>query len=280
MREVSTRLIKQKVKKMFIEMNYELGQDVLSALAKAKNKETSSLGKEVLEKLLENLDIAKEKRIPICQDTGMAVIFIEIGQQVKLTDMFIEEAINAGIKEAYEEGYLRKSVVNDPLLRTNTKDNTPSIIHYKIIPGDKVIIKAAAKGFGSENMGQMKMLTPSDGREGVIKFVVEAISKAGSNPCPPIVVGVGVGGTMEKSALLAKEALLRPLGESNSSEYIQELEKEILEKINALGIGPQGFGGRTTALAVNIESYPTHIAGLPVTVNINCHVSRHKECVV
>ncbi len=265
---------------MFIEMNYELGTDVSTALKTAKENEISPLGKEVLENLIQNLEISKEKKIPICQDTGMAVIFIEIGQEVILKDMYIGEAINEGVKEAYEEGYLRKSVVNDPLLRVNTKDNTPAIVHYEMVPGDQVTIKAAAKGFGSENMGQMKMLTPSDGREGVVNFVVDTISKAGSNPCPPIVVGVGMGGTMEKSALLAKKALLRSIESKNANAHIQELEEEILERINALGIGPQGFGGRTTALAVNIESHPTHIAALPVTVNINCHVSRHKECTI
>lgn len=280
MREISTLQIKEKIKEMFVDMNYELEEEVSCALLNAKAKEESPLGKEVLEKLLQNLEISKDKRIPICQDTGMAVIFIEIGQQVILKDMYIEEAINQGVREAYEEGYLRKSVVKSPLVRENTKDNTPAIIHYEMVEGDKVTIKATAKGFGSENMGQLKMLTPSEGRAGVVNFVVETISKAGSNPCPPIVVGVGMGGTMEKSALLAKKALLRPLEDKNTDPYIQELEVEILEKINALGIGPQGFGGRTTALAVNIESFPTHIAGLPVTVNINCHVSRHRDCIL
>ncbi len=263
---------------MFIEMNYELGSDVTACLSQAQKRETSPIGQEVLGELLKNLTIAKESQIPICQDTGMAVIFLQIGQDVNLTDMFIEDAINEGVREAYDEGYLRKSVVANSLDRVNTKDNTPAVIHYEIVTGDEIKISAMAKGFGSENMGKIKMLNPSDGKEGVVNFVVDAVSQAGSNPCPPIIVGVGMGGTMEKSAILAKKALLRPLGEKSSDISIMKLEEEILQKVNALGIGPQGFGGNCTALAVHIEHYPTHIAGLPVAVNLNCHVARHREC--
>ncbi|NLK71968.1 MAG: fumarate hydratase [Clostridiales bacterium] len=277
MREVNTLQIKDKIRGMFIAMNYELGEDVIYSLELAKDNESSPLGKEVMNTLLENLSIAEEKQIPICQDTGMAVVFLEIGQEVCLTGVFIEDAVNQGVKEAYEQGYLRKSVVADPLERINTKDNTPAVIHYEIVPGDKVKIIAAAKGFGSENMSKLKMLNPSDGYEGVVSFVVDAVSKAGANPCPPIVIGVGIGGTMEKATILAKKALLRNIGEGNRDEHIRAMEKEILEKVNKLGIGPQGFGGTSTALAVHIEKYPTHIAGLPVAVNINCHVSRHRE---
>jgi len=277
MREVNTLQIKDKIREMFIAMNYELGEDVICSLESAKDNESSPLGKDVMDTLLKNLSIAEEKQIPICQDTGMAVVFLEIGQEVYLTGMFIEDAVNQGVREAYEQGYLRKSVVSDPLERINTKDNTPAVIHYEIVPGDKVKIIAAAKGFGSENMSKLKMLNPSDGYEGVVSFVVDAVSVAGANPCPPIVIGVGIGGTMEKAAILAKKALLRNTGEGNKDEHICVMEKEILEKVNKLGIGPQGFGGTSTALAVNIEKYPTHIAGLPVAVNINCHVSRHQE---
>lgn len=280
MREINTMVIKKSIKKMFIEMNYELENDMRIALENAETNEVSPIGKEVLSQLIKNLEIAKEKQIPICQDTGMAVVFLEIGQEVALKGIPIHEAINEGVKEAYEEGYLRKSVVSDPLIRINTKDNTPAIIHYEIVPGTKVKIYAIAKGFGSENMGKMKMLNPSDGREGVVDFVLNTVMEADSNPCPPIVIGVGLGGTMEKSAILAKKALLRPIGQKNSQEHIQEIEEEILTKVNQLGIGPQGFGGRMTALAVHIETFPTHIAGLPVTVNINCHVSRHRECII
>ena len=265
---------------MFIEMNYELGNDITACLLEAQKKEASPIGQEFLGDLLKNLTIAKENQIPICQDTGMAVVFLQIGQEVTLTDLFIDDAVNAGVREAYDEGYLRKSVVKDPLERINTKDNTPAVIHYEIVPGDEIKISAMAKGFGSENMGKIKMLNPSDGKEGVVNFVVGAISEAGSNPCPPIIVGVGMGGTMEKSAILAKKALLRPIGEKNSDVRISKIEDEILQKVNSLGIGPQGFGGNSTALAVHIEHYPTHIAGLPVAVNLNCHVARHRECVL
>lgn len=280
MREIETSVIKRKIKEMFIDMNYELGIDVQASLVKSKETEESPLGNEVLDNLLENLKIAKEKQIPICQDTGMAVVFVEIGQAVSLKGQWVEDAVNEGVKEAYEEGYLRKSVVSDPLERKNTKDNTPAVIHYQIVPGNQIKIEAVAKGFGSENMGKMKMLKPSDGKEGVIKFVVDTVSNAGANPCPPIIVGVGIGGTMEKSAILAKKALLRELGQKSSDTQTAELEEEIYKKINDLGIGPQGFGGRTTALAVHIEKFPTHIAGLPITVNINCHVARHRECIL
>ncbi len=280
MKEVSTLLIKEQIKKMFIEMNYELGSDVVSCLNETRGKEESLIGKEVLNNLLDNLDIAKEKQIPICQDTGMAVVFLQIGQGVTLTDLYIEEAVNQGVREAYQEGFLRKSVVKDPLERVNTNDNTPAVIHYEIIPGDQVKIFAMAKGFGSENMGRVKMLNPSDGKEGIVKFVVDTVCGAGANPCPPVIVGVGVGGTMEKATILSKKALLRPLGQPNSNSEYSKIEKEMLRRMNALGIGPQGFGGRCTAMAVHIEYYPTHIAGLPVAVNINCHVARHRESVI
>ncbi len=280
MREVSTLLIKEKIKKMFIEMNHELGNDVEAFLNKTREIEESPIGREVLENLLDNLAIAKEKQIPICQDTGMAVVFLQIGQEVALTDMFIEEAVNQGVREAYQEGYLRKSVVKEPLERVNTKDNTPAVIHYEIVPGNRIKISAMAKGFGSENMGKIKMLNPSDGKEGIVKFVVDTVSDAGPNPCPPVIVGVGVGGTMEKAAILSKKALLRPLGERNPNQTYGEIEKDILGRINASGIGPQGFGGSCTAMAVHMEYYPTHIAGLPVAVNINCHVARHRESVI
>ncbi len=280
MRKVNTQLVKEHIKEMFISMNYELEDDITQAIKKAEETEVSSLGKKVLNTLQENLCIAKEKNIPICQDTGMAVVFIEVGQNVILEGDYIKDAINEGVREAYEEGYLRKSVVADPLRRENTKDNTPAIIHFEIVEGDQVKITAAAKGFGSENMSQVKMLKPSQGRKGVIDFIVKAVEDAGPNPCPPIVVGVGVGGTMEKATIMAKKALTRPIGENNKDTYIEAIEKEALEKINQLGIGPQGFGGINTAFAVNIDHYPTHIAGLPVAVNINCHVSRHKEVII
>lgn len=280
MREVATTVIKDKVKEMFIKMNYEIGEDVKCAIMVAEKKETSALGKTILSNLLENAELAKDKMIPICQDTGMAVLFVEVGQEVHVTGEFIGDAINQGVREAYDEGYLRKSVVRNPLDRVNTKDNTPAIIYYEMVPGSQIKVTAVAKGFGSENMSKVKMLNPSDGIEGIVDFVRKTVAEAASNPCPPIVVGVGIGGTMDKAALIAKKALVRKIGQKNSNEMAAQLEERLLNTINGLGIGPQGFGGDTTALAVNVDMYPTHIAGLPVAVNINCHVSRHEECII
>ena len=230
-----------------------------------------------MERIKENIEIAKKEEIPLCQDTGMVSVFVEIGQDVQVTGGSLEEAINEGVRQGYMEGYLRKSVVKDPLNRINTNDNTPAVISYRIVPGNKFKMLIAPKGFGSENMSRLKMLKPADGVQGVKDFVIETVERAGANPCPPIIVGVGIGGTFDKVASLAKKALLRPLGERNKDEFYKDLEEELFYKINKLGIGPQGFGGKTTALAVNIETYPTHIAGLPVAVNINCHVARYKE---
>lgn len=277
MREISVETIKKEIKERLIKINYELSGDMKDALISAKDKENSPVGKNILSQLEENMDIAREKQIPICQDTGMAVVFLEIGQEVHFTDGDLTEAINQGVREAYDEGYLRKSVVNDPLLRINTKDNTPAVIHTKIISGDKVNLTVTCKGFGSENMSKVYMLKPADGRQGVKEAVISAVKDAGPNACPPVVVGVGVGGTFEKAALMSKEALLRPVGQESPLEHIAQLEKEILEEINKLDIGPAGLGGRTTALAVNINTYPTHIAGLPAAVNICCHVNRHSS---
>lgn len=275
MRIISTDEIKKNIKEMCIEANYELSADVKDKLYDQAQKEESILGKQILEQLKENLDIAHKDRIPICQDTGMAVFFVEIGQDVHFEGDLIEDAINEGVRQGYVEGYLRKSVVADPILRENTKDNTPAVIHYSIVAGDKVKITFAPKGFGSENMSRVFMLKPADGIEGVKNAILTAVKDAGPNACPPMVVGVGVGGTFEKCALLAKKALTRPVGEHSSIEYVADMEKEMLEKINQLGIGPGGLGGTTTALAVNINTYPTHIAGLPVAINICCHVNRH-----
>ena len=280
MREVSVKILKNKIKEMLISVNYELSADMKSALKSAKAKETSPVGRNILSQLEENMDIAKEKLIPICQDTGMAVIFIKAGQEVFFTGGDINEAVNQGVREAYDEGYLRKSVVSDPLLRVNTKDNTPAVIHYSVVPGDKVELTVTCKGFGSENMSRMFMLKPADGREGVKDAVISAVKDAGPNACPPVVVGCGLGGTFEKAALLSKEALLRPIGEHSPLEHISKLEQEILEEINRLDIGPAGLGGRTTALAVNINTYPTHIAGMPLAVNICCHVNRHAGVII
>ncbi|RKD28819.1 fumarate hydratase [Thermohalobacter berrensis] len=275
MRKIHVNTIIKKIKNMCIKGNYNLGVDVIESFKKAKEKEESPIGKDILDKLLLNAKIAKENEVPICQDTGMAVFFIEIGQEVYIEGGTLTDAINEGVRQGYKEGYLRKSVVKDPLFRENTNDNTPAIIHYDLVEGDKLKIYFAPKGFGSENMSALKMLKPSDGINGVKEFVLDVVEKAGPNPCPPIVVGVGIGGTMEKAAILAKKALLRDIGTFNKKEHIKNLETELLEEINKLGVGPQGLGGRTTALAVNIETYPTHIAGLPVAVNINCHASRH-----
>lgn len=279
-REVNTDVITENIKEMCIEANHFLSEDMDAALKKAAEEESSELGKKILNQLQENLKIAGEEMIPICQDTGMAVFFVEIGQDVHFTGAAIEDAINEGVRRGYADGYLRKSVVGDPILRENTKDNTPAVIHYSIVPGDKVKITFAPKGFGSENMSRVFMLKPADGIEGVKNAILTAVKDAGPNACPPMIVGVGVGGTFEKCAIMAKKALTRPAGEHSDIPYVAELEGEMLTKINRLGIGPGGLGGKTTALAVNINTYPTHIAGLPVAVNICCHVNRHAVRVI
>ena len=263
-----------------MQVNVDLSPDVKDALLAGKEKEESTIGKQILEQLEKNLEIAKESQIPICQDTGMTVVFLRIGQEVHIDGDFLEDAVNEGIRQGYAEGYLRKSVVSDPILRENTKDNTPGVIHYEIVPGDRLEITVAPKGFGSENMSRVFMLKPADGIEGVKQAVIRAVKDAGPNACPPMVVGVGIGGTFEKCAYLAKKALTRDLNEESPVEYVRDLEKEMLEKINKLGIGPGGLGGTQTALAINIETYPTHIAGLPVAVNICCHVNRHSHRVI
>ena len=280
MRDVNVSEITKNIKEMCIEANHFLSEDMKKVFKNAVDSEESPLGKQVLNQLNENLSIAASDMIPICQDTGMAVIFINVGQEVHFTGGDITDAINEGVREGYVEGYLRKSVVSDPLIRKNTKDNTPAVIHYSIVPGDKVEITVAPKGFGSENMSRVFMLKPADGIEGVKNAILTAVKDAGPNACPPMVVGVGIGGTFEKCAILAKKALTRNLEEKSDIEYVRNLESEMLEKINKLGIGPGGLGGTQTALAVNIETYPTHIAGLPVAVNICCHVNRHAHRVI
>jgi len=274
MRIIKSERITECVKKLCIDANCSLSQDVKERIESGLNEETWPVARDVLERIVENYRIAQHKQCPICQDTGMACVFISVGQDVHIEGN-LYDAINEGVRRGYSEGYLRKSVVADPLNRINTGDNTPAMIYYDIVPGDKVEITVAPKGFGSENMSAIKMLKPSDGVEGVKEFVVKTVEEAGPNPCPPVVVGVGIGGTFDKAAFMAKKALLRPLDSKNPDKYYAELEEELLEKINGLGIGPQGLGGRTTALGVNIEQCPTHIAGLPVAVNINCHVTRH-----
>ena len=274
-RTIRVEEITKNIKEMCIEANHFLSPDMAEAMKCAEKNEEAPLGKQILEQLQENLKIAGEDMIPICQDTGMAVVFLEIGQDVHLEGGALEDAVNEGIRRGYVDGYLRKSVVKDPILRENTKDNTPGIIHYKIVPGDQVKIKVAPKGFGSENMSRVFMLKPADGIEGVKEAVLTAVKDAGPNACPPMVVGVGIGGTFEKCALMAKEALTREVGSHSDIPYVKELEEELLERINKIGIGPGGLGGSTTALAVNVNTYPTHIAGLPVAVNICCHVNRH-----
>ena len=274
-RTVNTEDIVKNIKEMCIEANHYLSKDMDIAMKNAVTTEKSELGRKILNQLQENLKIADEEMIPICQDTGMAVIFLEVGQDVHFEGMAVEDAVNEGVRQGYTEGYLRKSVVGDPIIRENTKDNTPAVIHYSIVPGDKVIITMAPKGFGSENMSRVFMLKPADGIEGVKNAILTAVKDAGPNACPPMVVGVGIGGTFEKCAILAKKALTRPVGEHSTIPYVKELEEEMLEKINRLGIGPGGLGGTTTALAVNVNTYATHIAGLPVAVNICCHVNRH-----
>lgn len=275
LRDIQVKEITEAVRDMCIQINHSLSQDMCRVFQKAVNEEKSELGKQVLSQLQENLEIAETDRIPICQDTGMAVIFAEVGQEVHLTGGSLEEAIHEGVRRGYHEGYLRKSVVKDPIYRENTKDNTPAVIHYSITDGDKVKITLAPKGFGSENMSKIFMLKPADGIEGVKKAILSAVEEAGPNACPPMVVGVGIGGTFEKCAIMAKQALTRPADQRSSIPYVKELEEEMLSKINQLGIGPGGLGGTTTAFAVNINTYPTHIAGLPVAVNICCHVNRH-----
>ena len=275
MRNILVSDITKAVQEMCIEANHFLAPDMCYAMKKATQKEESVLGKQILDQLQENLKIAGEDMIPICQDTGMAVIFMEIGQDVHFEGGLLEEAINKGVRHGYIEGYLRKSVVKDPIYRENTKDNTPAVIHYEMVPGDQVKITIAPKGFGSENMSRVFMLKPADGIEGVKNAILTAVKDAGPNACPPMVVGVGIGGTFEKCALMAKKALTRPVDEHSSIPYVKDLEQEMLDKINRTGIGPGGLGGSTTALAVNINTYPTHIAGLPVAINICCHVNRH-----
>lgn len=275
MRTIHVDVVIENIKEMCIEANYFLTDDMKDALCAAKNKEEAPLGKQILEQLQENLQIAGQDMIPICQDTGMAVVFVEIGQEVHFEGGDLEEAINEGVRQGYVQGYLRKSVVKDPLIRENTRDNTPAVIYYNIVPGDKVKITVAPKGFGSENMSRVFMLKPADGIEGVKEAILTAVKDAGPNACPPMVVGVGIGGTFDKCALMAKQALARPVNERSSIPYVKEMEEELLARINASGIGPGGLGGTTTALAVNINTYPTHIAGLPVAVNICCHVNRH-----
>ena len=280
MREVNVEQIIETVKNLSVEANYFLGSDIKESLKKCREEETYELAGQVLDKIILNSEIARDEQMPMCQDTGMACVFVEIGQDVHIVGGRLEDAINEGVRRGYSEGFLRKSVVEDPIRRVNTKDNTPAIIYYDIVDGDKIKITLAPKGFGSENMSRIGMLKPSDGLEGVKKFIIDTVKAAGPNPCPPMVVGVGIGGTFDKAAYLAKKALIRPINTSNKDEFYKDLEEELLEKINELGIGPQGFGGRTTALGLNIEVYPTHIAGLPVAVNINCHATRHKEAFV
>ena len=274
-RTVNTEDIVKNIKEMCIEANHYLSKDMDKALKDATASEKSELGKKILNQLQENLKIADEEMIPICQDTGMAVIFLEVGQDVHFEGMAIEDAVNEGVRQGYTEGYLRKSVVGDPIIRENTKDNTPAVIHYSIVQGDKVIITMAPKGFVSENMSRVFMLKPADGMEGAVNAIVSAVREAGPNACPPVVVGVGIGGTFEKAALMAKQALTRPVGTHSEFPSIKAMEEEVLEKVNNLGIGAAGLGGTVTALAVNINTYPTHIAGLPVAVNMCCHVNRH-----
>ncbi len=280
MRNISAEIITNNIKEMCIEANHFLSPDMKKVFEKAADEETSALGKQILGQLKENLEIAGNDMIPICQDTGMAVVFMKVGQDVHIEGGSLTDAINEGVRQGYVDGYLRKSVVKDPIERENTKDNTPAVIHYDIVPGDKVDITIAPKGFGSENMSRVFMLKPADGIEGVKDAILTAVKDAGPNACPPMVVGVGIGGTFEKCALLAKKALTRDLDGERPSGYVRELEDDMLEKINALGIGPGGLGGSKTALAVNVETYPTHIAGLPVAVNICCHVNRHVHRVI
>ena len=277
MKEISVEAVAGLVEQLCINANCFLNRDIEEELSRCLALEESPAGQNVLKTMMENCRIAREDQSPICQDTGMAVVFIELGMDAHIYGGDLEDAINEGVRRGYEKGFLRKSVVRDPIDRINTKDNTPAVIHYSVVSGDRVKIIVAPKGFGSENMSALAMLNPSSGIEGVKRFVIDTVSAAGANPCPPVIVGVGVGGTMEKCAYLSKKALLRPLGKGNADKFWDSVERELLEKINSLGIGPAGFGGRITALGVNIESFPTHIAGLPVAVNIGCHVTRHAE---
>ena len=279
-RTVQTEIITETIKKMCIEANYSLSSDMVKAMRKAEEKEESVLGKQILAQLQDNLEIAASDMIPICQDTGMAVVFLEVGQDVHFEGGSFEDAVNEGVRRGYTEGFLRKSVVGDPILRENTKDNTPAVIHTRIVEGDRVKITVAPKGFGRERMRRVFMLKPAEGLEGVKNAILTAVKDAGPNACPPLVVGVGIGGTFEKCALMAKKALTREVGKHSDIPYVRKLEEEMLEKINCLGIGPGGLGGTVTALAVNVNTYPTHIAGLPVAVNICCHVNRHTVCVL
>jgi fumarate hydratase subunit alpha len=280
LKEIHIDRIIHSVEEMCIKANYVMNTDLTDALKDALIAEESPLGREALGYILENAQLAEYEHIPICQDTGMTVVFIELGQDIHVIGGSLTDAVNEGVRRGYVNGHLRKSIVRDPFDRVNTGDNTPAVIHYEMVPGDEIKITVAPKGFGSENMGALKMCKPYEGLNGVKDFVLETVSKAGANPCPPIVVGVGVGGTMEKAAILAKKALLRPIGQKNTQDRLAAIEDELLTKINAMGIGPAGFGGRMTALAVNMEVFPTHIAGLPVVVNINCHVSRHLSVVL
>jgi fumarate hydratase subunit alpha len=280
LREIKSDVICDTIRNLFIEASYSLPSDIKHKLVEYRSMEVSESGREILDRIVENAELALQDEVPICQDTGMSVVFVEIGQNVHIIGDNITDAINEGVRRAYIDGYLRKSVVRDPLNRVNSGDNTPAIIHYEFVAGDKISFKVMPKGFGSENMSALKMLKPADGIDGVIDFVVETVKRAGSNPCPPIIVGVGIGGTMEKAAFLAKKSLLRPINTKNTESFYAKLEDTLLTKINNLGIGPQGLGGISTALGVNIEFFPTHIAGLPVAVNITCHASRHKEAII
>ncbi|MFU0799961.1 MAG: fumarate hydratase [Xylanivirga thermophila] len=279
-REIHTDTITQVVRNLCIEACCELGDDVAELMKQALKKETYPLARNILEQLIKNIELAKKQHIPICQDTGMAVVFLDIGQDIHITGGNIYDAINKGVRQGYTEGYLRKSVVESPICRVNTKDNTPAIIHTSIVPGNRITINVAPKGFGSENKSRLKMLNPSDGVQGIKDFVLETVTLAGGGPCPPGIIGIGIGGTMEKAAYMAKKALLRPAGRHNSDENIAKLEKELLSAINSTGIGPQGLGGNTTALAVHIDTFATHIAGLPVAVNMQCHAARHKQSIL
>ena len=277
MRQIKVSEVTQLVEKLCMEANYVLASDIKACLEERSKKEESPLGREILQTIVRNSEIAKSERSPMCQDTGMTVVFVTMGQDVHINGGFLEDAINQGVRQGYAKGYLRKSVVKDPLDRVNTGDNTPAVIHYELVPGDTFKITIAPKGFGSENKSQLKMLTPSQGLEGVKEFILNTVSEAGANPCPPIIVGVGIGGTLERCAYLSKKALLRPVGSKNENSNLEALEQELLAKINKLGIGPAGFGGSTTAMAVHILTNATHIAGLPVSVNIGCHATRHAE---
>ena len=281
MREISCDEIAQTVARLCMDANFYLGEDVLAALRRAREEEISPIGREILDQILRNAEIAAREKLPLCQDCGLTVVFLELGQDVHIVGGNLYDAINEGVRRGYEEGYLRKSVVDRPFsARVNTKDNTPAVIHTEVVPGDKLKITVCPKGGGSENMSFLKMLSPAAGRQGVIDFVVDCVDRSGANPCPPIIVGVGIGGTIDQTTLIAKKALLRPVGQPHPDPEVAELEAEILERVNKLGIGPQGFGGKVTALAVHVETFPCHIASLPVAVNIQCHSARHKEAIL